>query len=242
MIKNQYILLTMLITLIIDVLNFLFYGKVQAFFHKMFASTQIKTVYFYLEIYLLFLILLLFISMMSSYTNNMVIRDKTFWHKIGEIVYALMIVGYMIILLYPVIQLISPGTEKANFTSKQQQVFMTLFLVLFFAAVMIAFIDWKPRFYLGKLNYFLIYVPILFLVNFFMQFSSALWQHSFQGTVVASETFKAKFLSFLLILPIYLLFFSAPRFLMLSKSFHWVTFVLAIVSTLFFAWKSAAFL
>jgi len=49
-------------------------------------------------------------------------------------------------------------------------------------------------------------------------------------------------LSFLLILPIYLLFFSAPRFLLLSKSFHWGSFVLSIVSTLFFAWKSAAFL
>ncbi len=234
--------LTLLVTIIVDLINMRYYSKIQGILFNILNSTQTKAVYTFLKINILFIFLLIFISIMSSYTNNLVIREKSFWQKTGDIVYALMIIGYMIILLFPVIQLISPGTEKSNFTNKQQQIFLTLFLVLFFVAVMIAFIDWKPRFYLGKLNYFLIYVPILFLVNFFLQFSSALWRHNFQETVVSSETFKAKFLSFLLILPIYLLFFSAPRFLLLSKSFHWLSFVSAVVSTLFFAWKSAAYL
>ena len=235
--------LTLLVTVIVDLINMKLYPKIQTFLFHTLNSSQTKTVYTFLKIYMLFIILLVFISLMSSYsTEHFVIRDKSFWKKTSDIVYTLMIVGYLIILLYPAIQLISPGTEKANFTSKQQQIFMTIFLILFFVAVIIAFIDWKPRFYQGKINYFLIYVPSLILVNFFLQFSSALWRYSFVGGTIQTHTFKSQLLSFLLILPIYLLFFSAPRFLLLSKSFHWVSFASAVVSILFFAWKSAAYL
>jgi len=92
------------LTVVIDLLNMKLYPKIQTFLFHTLNSSQTKTVYTFLKIYILFVVLLVFISLMSAYsTEHLVIRDKTLWKKAGDIVYTLMVVGYLIILLYPVI-------------------------------------------------------------------------------------------------------------------------------------------
>ena len=106
-----------------------------------------------------------------------------------------------------------------------------------------AFIKFKSRFTFGKLNYFYIYVPVLLLATLFVDFSTAIWKFQlYEPDKIIDPNRGTKLIEFIAIFPLYAIFYSAPRFVLLRKSYNIIPILSAILTTMYFVWKSLEYI
>ncbi len=242
--QSKWFWITVFVTIVIDGLNSAYIGKIQDFFYKILEGKDTKSIFSLLGIYLIFIILLIFIGMMSSYEKQSYnSKSKRLIKKVSEYLTGIMIFGYGIILLMPSTNILGIGSDISAFSSNTQMIYFMILIVLFFTMIIFAFVNFKTRYVLGKSNYFYIYVPILILITLFVDFSAALWKYQlFDPEHIADPQRSSRILEFFILLPLYALFYAAPRFVLVRKSFNVFTFLSALFSTAYFVWKGLEFI
>lgn len=98
--------------------------------------------------------------------------------------------------------------------------------------------DLKPRYESGTPGYLAVLVPVVLVNEVVLNLSTAYW-HRFLGLDAASKAIANPDLraSFLVAAPLYVIFFAAPRFTFLSRSFSWVSLASGLALTLDACWK-----
>ena len=242
--QSKWFWATVLITLIVDALNSTYFEVFQNYFYNILDSKNQKSIYSIIIIYVLFILLLVIIGMMSSYENREYYTKKQKRiKKISDFFTGIMILGYGIILLMPSANILGMGDEQSIFTQGQQQTYFMLLIALFFIMIVFAFINFKTRFVFGAANYFYAYLPVLILATLFVDYSTALFKYQlFNPDDIADPERSSRILEFLILFPFYALFYSAPRFILLRKSYNILPILSAIFSTAYFVWKSLEYL
>jgi len=231
---------SILLTFIIDGINSSLFDKIQSYFYMILEGEDTKSIFSLMAIYSFFIILLVFIGMMTSYEKKTYVSKKqTFFKKISEYFSVLMIAGFGIILLMPATNILGMGDSNSNFSDNQQYTYFMILIGLFLTLMIFGFIKFKTRFVFGKENYFYIYIPVLILSTLFIDFSSALWRFQLYDPNISVDPNRgSKLIEFIVIFPLYAIFYSAPRFVLLRKSYTILPIISALFSTAYFVWKS----
>ncbi len=242
--QSKWFWATVLITLIIDALNSTYFEILQNYFYTILENKNQESIYSIIVIYILFILLLIIVGMMSSYKKKEYYTKKQKQiKKISDFFTGIMIFAYGIILLMPATNILGMGDEQSIFTQGQQQTYFMLLIVLFFILIVFAFINFKTRFVFGTANYFYAYLPVLILATLFVDYSTALFKYQlFNPEDIADPERSSRILEFLIIFPFYALFYSAPRFILLRKSYNIFPILSAVLSTAYFVWKSLEYL
>ena len=96
--------------------------------------------------------------------------------------------------------------------------------------------DW-PRYSPEQPRYLALLTPIVLIGGVTLNFSATLWDHMFMPDPGAAAVEDPSVLaSFVVMSPIFLLFFAAPRFSFLKKSFTWPSFCSGLGLALFGLW------
>jgi membrane-associated HD superfamily phosphohydrolase len=238
--QSKWFWITILVTIIIDALNTAYFEIIQDFFYNILEGKDLKSIIYLISIYVLFIVLLIFIGMMSSYETK---RYPNKIQKFSNYLTFFMIAGYGVILMMPAINILGVADNKSNFTDNQQFTWFMILIGLYFVMFVFGFVEFKTRFRLGKPNYFYIYVPVLIMVSLFVDFSTALWKFQlFDPENVADPNRASRFIEFVAVFPLYALFYSAPRFVLVRKTYNLLPILSAILSTMYFVWKSLEYM
>ncbi len=230
--------LSYMLTVIIDAINVKLSPVIQKQFSKLFTTKKINKVYTYLFIYSVFIGLLFLIYLLGN-SETEANNQLTTWNKIIDFIILIPLFGFGVILLFQPLKLLAPNKESKGFVGKHKLFFAVLFVVLFIIMVSIPFAEIKPVFYLGSINYLLVYIPVLIITDLFINFSIVLWKEEFIGEKKHRKAKdKSIYIEFILAFIIYFLFFGAPRFLLLQNSFHITTLLSTVFSLMYFVWKS----
>lgn len=243
--KTIWFWATMLITAVIDGLNSLFYDKSQDFFFKILNGSDTRSMFWLTGIYLLFIITVIFAAMMTTYKGRTYLTKKQEQIKKFSEAYSLMLIlGFGIILMMPAFTIIGlTSSEASNFTDDQQNTWIMVLCTLFFILLAFALIKQKSRFVMGTAKYLWVYIPILTLISIFTGFSAAIWEFSLYDPATANNPDQSsKIIEFIVIFPLYALFFSAPRFLLLRKSYHLIPLLSALFTSGYFVWRSLEYI
>lgn len=242
--QSKWFWATVVTTLIVDAINTNYFEKIQSYFYIFLEGKDVKTMYLLIGVYTLFVVLLIFIGLMSTYGKRTFHGKKQKnIQKIAGYITGIMVFGFGIILMMPSISILGMGESTSVFSESEQQVYVGILIVLFFALVTMAFIEMEPRFIFGNKNYFYLYVPILILATLFVDFSTAMWKFQlFDPENVADPNRASRVIEFIAIFPLYAMFYSAPRFMLLRKSFSILPILSAVFSTAYFVWESLAYL
>ncbi len=216
--------------------NSSYFEKTQSFFYDILQGKDLKSIISLLSIYVLFIIMLIFIGMMSSFESRYHNLKK---QKFSDYLIVFMIAGYGIILMMPAINILGIVDDTSNFTDNQQYTYFMLLIGLYIVMFIFSFIKFKSKYFLGKQNYLYVYVPILILVTVFVDFSSAMWRFQLSNSEKIVDPERAsRLIEFIAIFPLYAIFYSAPRFVLLRKSYNLLPILSAMFSTAYFVWKS----
>lgn len=231
---------SILLTFVIDGINSSLSDKIQSYFYIVLEGKNTKSIFSLIVIYSFFIILLVFIGMMSSYENKPYLSKKQkFYKKLSEYFSVMMIAGYGIILLMPALNILGMGDSNSNFSDNQQYTYFMILTALFLTLMIFGFLKFKTHFIFGKANYFYVYIPILILSTLFIDFSSALWRFQlYDPNIIVDPNRGSKLIEFIVIFPLYAIFYSAPRFVLLRKSYTILPIISALFSTAYFVWKS----
>lgn len=242
--QSKWFWATILITLIIDALNSSYFEIFQNYFYNILEGRNKQSIYSIITIYTLFIVLLIIIGMMSSYKKREYYNSKQKRIKnIIDFFTGIMIFGYGIILLMPSLSILGMGEEQTVFTEVQQQSYSMLLIILFFIMIVFAFINFKTRFVFGTAKYFYAYVPVLILATLFVDYSTVLFKYQlFNPDDIAEPERSSRILEFLILFPLYAVFYGAPRFVLLRKSFNIIPILSALFSMAYFVWQILGYL
>ena len=231
---------SIILTFVIDGVNSSFFDKIQSYFYIILEGKNTKSIFSLILIYSFFIILLVFIGMMSSYKNKPYFSKKQkFYKKLSEYFSVIMIAGFGIILLMPAINILGMGESNSNFSDNQQFTYFMILVGLFLVLMIFGFLKFKTHFIFGNANYFYIYIPVLILSTLFIDFSSAMWKFQlYDPEIIVDPNRASKVIEFIAIFPLYAFFFSAPRFVLLRKSYNILPIISALFFTAYFVWKS----
>ena len=242
--KTLWFWLAMLVTVLIDGLNTMFYDKTQGFFLKILYSNDLISMSWLIGIYLLFIITVILSAMMSSYGDrNYLTGKQKKVKKFAEAYSLLLVLGFGIILMLPALHILGlTSTNESTFSDNSQYTWIMVICALFFVLLAFAFINQKTRFVLGTSKFLWAYIPVLILMSLFTSFSAALWEFNlYDPSKVVDSSRSTLFIEFIAVFPLYVLFFSAPRFILLRKSYHLIPLLSALITTGYFVWRSLEF-
>jgi hypothetical protein len=237
--QSKWFWAAVLITVVIDALHSLYFEPVNIFFLNVLNSKNQQGIFYLLGIYLLFIIALVFIGMMSSYKNKPYLQArKKKLNSAVNILTFILISGFGIILMMPSFDILGMGSDNSLFAENTQYTYVLIFIGLFMALMVVSALDFKTRFVFGTVKYFYVYVPILLLVSLFTDFSTAILKYMmFDTDKIVDPNRTSRILDFIALFPLYFFFFSAPRFVLLRKSYNILPIISALASTIYFVWK-----
>ncbi len=229
-----------LATIIIDALNSAFFDKIQSFFFNILNGKDLKSVYYIIGFYVLFILVVIFSSFLSSFDKGRLMNRKQRKRaKSSEFFFVIMTSGFGIILTMPLINILGIAEDNSPFSDSEQMTYFMIVIALFFVLLPVSVIKFKPKYHLGKQNYFVAYLFLLVVVSFFIDFSSALWKFFlFDPEKTVDPNRGTLLIEFIAIFPLYLFFFSAPRMVLLKRSYSVLTLLSAFVMIAYFVWKS----
>ena len=160
---------------------------------------------------------------------------KTTWPKI---LFFYPSFGFGIILAMAVADVSGLGAKAPTLPENLQMGALLVAVGLAVAQLILGAVDVEPRYESGTPAYLRVLVPTVLVSELMLNLSTALW-HRFLGPdasapVPAGGTTLA---SFLVAVPLYLLFFAAPRFTFMAKSFSWPALASGLATALWALWK-----
>ncbi len=237
--QSKWFWATVLITVLIDALHSLYFERINSFFFNVLSSKNQSGVFYLLSIYLLFIIVLVFIGMMSSYKEKPYVRGwkKNLKNSVNILTFIL-ISGFGVILMMPSFDVLGVTADSSIFSDNEQYTYTLIFVGLFMVLMVISVADFKTRFVFGTINYFYVYVPVLLLVSLFTDFSGAILKYMvFDTDKIVDPNRTTRALEFVGLFPLYFFFFSAPRFVLLRKSYSLLPIISAFATTIYFVWE-----
>ncbi len=121
---------------------------------------------------------------------------------------------------------------------QQAGVFGTL--ALFFVHIMAVAIPIKPRLGAEQPGYLLLLAPAMVVSELMLNLSVALWYHFLGPEAGPAPDEPSTVGSFIIALPLFLLFFAAPRFTFMSRSFTWTALASGLGFALYELWHMVA--
>ncbi len=236
---------------IIDYINSYFYDNTQNYFYKILSGKNLTSVIYIILLMLLFIFMLIITGKMSSddkrakaiNSGQYKPAKKNTLTKIADIFFGIILIGFSVITIMPLINILGIGEQDSIFTSNLQMWIMISSVVLIIVIAIAGLSTYKPRFILGTSKYFIIYIPIIILTSLFIDFSTAIWHYSFAPTdTVVDPDRSGKVIEFIAFFPLFIIFFSAPRFILLRKSINFLTLISALTMIGYFVWKSLDFI
>ncbi len=144
--QSKWFWLTILLTVIADAVNTMYFETVQAFFFNILEGKDAKAMTSLIVIYVFFIILLIFIGMMSSYGKRSYrTKKQNRIQKFAGFMSVLMITGYGTILLMPSTNILGITDNTSNFSDDQQYTYFMILIGLYFVMFAFAFIELKTR-------------------------------------------------------------------------------------------------
>lgn len=241
--QTKWFWLTILVTIVIDAANSAYIEKIQEFFFEKLSGKDIKSMFWLLGFYVFFIVLLILASKMTSHPRRAgITKFKKNVQKFSLYFTFLMIAGYGIIMMMPSISIMGLG-EESTLTNNQQYTFFLIMIGLFFVLLGMAFANPEKKLVFGHENYLYLYIPTLILATVFVDFSTALWKMQlFDPNVVVDPDRVSRVGEFITFFPLYAVFFAAPRFILVRKSYNIFTLLSAAGSTAYFVWQSLAYI
>jgi len=145
--------------------------------------------------------------------------------------------------MFPSTDILGIASETSNFTDNQQYTFLMIFVGLIIVLLPVSLINYKPKFFMGDLKYFIAYIPLIILVSLFIDFSSVIWKFLLSDpSKIVDPNRSSRIIEFIAIFPLYAVFFSAPRFVLLRKSYNLLPLLSALGSIAYFVWRSLEYI
>jgi len=237
--QSKWFWATVLITVVIDALHSLYFEPANTFFFNVLSSKNQAGIFYLLGIYVLFIIVMIFIGMMSFYKEKPYLRGwKKNLRKSVDFFTFILITGFGVILMMPSSDILGMAADSSLFSENQQYNYTLLFVGLLMILMFVSAADFKPRFVFGTINYFYVYVPVLLLVSLFTDFSGAILKYMvFDTDKIVDPNRTTRALEFVGLFPLYFFFFSAPRFVLLRKSYSLLPIISAFATTIYFVWE-----
>ena len=240
--KSKWFWAIIFTSLIIDYLNTYFYDTTQNYFFEILNGKDIKSVIYIFGISIIFIFVLIITGMMSSDDKKAKAiqqglykpAKKSFLTKTTDIFFGVILISFSIILFNPLISILGIAENNSIFSDNQQMWLMILSIVIIIIIAVFGMLNYKPRFVLGTSKYFIIYIPVIIAVSLFIDFSAAIWQYSLADeSIIPDPNRSSKIIEFIALFPLFAIFFSAPRFILLRKSFTLLTLIsyLVLLST-----------
>jgi len=146
-------------------------------------------------------------------------------------------IGFGIVVLMAASTVMGFGEEGSPVSDDWQQAAILGGVALVFVHIALAVIDLKPRYASGTAAYLAVLVPTVLVSEAMLNLSTAFW-YRFLGPDAAGPVIENPSAagSFAFALPLYLLFFAAPRFTFIARSFSWATLASSVGTALFALW------
>lgn len=243
----------MLLPVIVDVADYFFFEHINQFLLNMLRTPSVKALSVMLGIYFMFIICIMLIELLipdirlkevnigyDIHDENGFITGretvKTTW---PDILFLYPSLGFGIIILLLIFSSLGLTSDSQVFTENQQYAFIWIAFIMFFIHLGTMFIKPEPRYKSNTPKYLVVYAPAVIICALVINVSVAAWQYLLgDPSLVPVAGREGKLLDWFLALPIFLLFFSSPRFMFMSRHFNWLSMLSALMIIGYFIWKS----
>ncbi len=230
-----------------DGLHWLVFDDLNDVFREMLLAPSETTILVVLGIYLAYVVSLGFIGRLepdiklksvtiTSYDE--VQRRKTSTTTTWpDIIFFYPSFGFGIIMVLALVIVSGMTVDDANVSEGWQQFAVFTAIGIFFAHLVVKFGGIEARHPSSKPRYFFYLVPTVLISEIVLNLSTAIWYRNLgpEAGAPAPEN-PDVFVSFLFAAPIFLLFFAAPRFTFMSKSFTWPALASGLAFVLYELW------
>lgn len=159
---------------------------------------------------------------------------KTTW---PEILFFYPSFGFGLIMIMGAVTVSGMTQDNSPVSEGWQQLAVFGMTGLFFAHLTVKFVDFEARHAATRPRYLLYLIPTVLVSEVLLNLSTALW-YRFLGPEAGAPAPDNPdvVLSFAFAVPLFLLFFAAPRFTFMSKSFTWPSLISGVALVLYELW------
>jgi len=256
--KNIWMYLVIAFPLLVDGIDFILFDKVNDWLVTILKTPSFSSVMIMISMYALFIITVLMIGLLDSDKNLYVEKSEPKYTvfknqkentsktivTFGQKLFFYPSIGFgviMIVLIAHVTGIISDG-KKSLFTDSEQNIILWTAFILFFIHVFAIIMPRKPKFKVNQPSYFMVLVPAVIIAAIVLNLSVAAWIYLLTPVKVIDPSRDGKILELFTIFPIFLLFFSSPRFLFMSREFTYWSLASAFLLMGYFVWSSLSYI
>ena len=225
--------------LIVDALHLIFFDELNGYFREILSTPGERSIVYILVLYFVYSLSLGFLSRLKSggpVTSGQGFQENE-WPKIIHFYPSF---GFGIIVILALVEAagwssggevsVSEGWEKTAILGGMAIYLLQLCLGTFDLI--------EPRYDSGQVRYYLYLIPCAVLAELMLNFSFALWLNSFgAGPDTPPLENPSQTLSFLVMAPLFYVFFAAPRFIFMRLNYTWLTMVSGLALTFYELWR-----
>ncbi|HOP62562.1 MAG TPA: hypothetical protein PK358_10825 [Spirochaetota bacterium] len=251
--QNIWELSVIIFPVIVDGADYFFFEHINSLLLTLLKKPSINSLSVMFSIYFMFIICIIAIELLvpdirlknvkldyeiKDNSGNIKSHGKinTTW---PELLFFYPSVGFGVIMILLIFNTLGMTSDTSPFTMDEQYMLIWPAIVLFFIQILAMVWKAKPRFRSTGPAYLAIYAPAVIICALVINLSVAAWQYLLGDpslTPIAER--GGKLLDWFLALPIFILFFSSPRFMFMSRHFNWLSMLSALALIAFFIWRS----
>lgn len=237
---------------VIDVLHFVFFDKINAWMNNLFTTPAQSSFFIIAGLYLGLVAAQVLLNLLipdvpvkdlditwkeTSVTGHSEKHSvKATW---PQILFFYPTVGFFVIVFLLLLHASGLVTDKQVFTDDQLGFYLTAAVLVLGGQLVLFANPIRPRYRPDEWPYSLILIAVLILSAALVSLSVAGWTYLFGNPAVPVLTHRpGKLADMFIAYPLFLLFFSSPRFMSLSRNFSWQGLLTGLILIGYFVWRS----
>ncbi len=246
--KNRWEVAAGLLPVLADALHWLVFEPINQQLRLLLLSPSELTVLGLLALYFAYCVALFLISLLKPDIKLKLVelrgRDertgretttKTTW---PEVLFFYPSFGFGIVMIMAAASVSGMMDDKSALSEGWQQLAVFGAVGLFFLHLLAKFAGPKPRVAASSPIYLMLLLPTIAISELMLNLSTALWYHFLGPEAGGSEPSEPSTMaSFVIAVPLFLLFFAAPRFTFMSKHFTWLALLSGVGFALYELWQ-----
>ena len=251
--QNKWDLSVMIFPVLVDLLDYFIFEHINQWLLNLLKTPSVKALSVMLGIYFLFIICIAIIELLIpdirlkevklgydiKDDNGIITGRQTVKATWPEILFFYPSIGFGIIILLLIFSALGLTSDNQAFTENQQYALIWIAVIMFFIHLGVIFWKPKPRYKSTSPEYLAVYAPAVIICALVINVSVAAWQYLLGDPSLAPIAGReGKLLDWFLAWPIFLIFFSSPRFMFMSRHFNWFSMLSALTIIGYFIWRS----
>lgn len=248
---NGWAIAISLFPVVIDVAHWFAFDPINDRLRALLLEPSRATVLALLGIYLAYAVSFIFIGRLKPDIKLRVVTVQTRDKKTGrrgkvrttwpELLFAYPSFGFGIIMIMGATAVSGMMGDVSALSEGWQQLAVFGATGIFFFHLVVKFIDFEPRYASDQAGYLFTLIPTVLVSELVLNLSAALWFRFLGPEAGAPPPEDPSTLgSFIIAAPLFLIFFAAPRFTFMSKSFTWPALASGVALALWELWEMVA--